>query len=103
MRYSEAVGSYHSRPGRATTHPARLRCTPPPHLLGWTELDPATFAPSPVIPHVAMLSDDIDAYGIGQLVQRLRLVDEGQVQDCLMELGDRHAPAEDMLRAMERK
>jgi serine/threonine protein kinase len=45
----------------------------------------------------------LDASGIGQLVIRLGLVSEEQVQECLEELGDKKAPGEDMIRLLERK
>jgi serine/threonine protein kinase len=44
-----------------------------------------------------------DASGIGQLVIRLGLVSEEQVQECLDELGNKKAPGEDMIRLLERK
>ncbi|MBA2225274.1 serine/threonine-protein kinase [Thermogemmata fonticola] len=44
-----------------------------------------------------------DASGIGQLVIRLGLATEEQVQECLEELGNKKAPGEDMIRLLERK
>lgn len=49
------------------------------------------------------MSANLDASGIGQLALRLGLATAETVQDCLMELGDRTAPATDMIRLMERK
>ena len=49
------------------------------------------------------MSVNLDASGIGQLVLRLGLPADAQVQDCLIELDDKKAPAEAMVRLMERK
>ena len=49
------------------------------------------------------MSVNLDAAGIGQLAVRLGLVSEEQYRDCLFELDDRKAPAEAMLRLLERK
>jgi serine/threonine protein kinase len=49
------------------------------------------------------MSVNLDASGIGQLAIRLGLVTEEQVRECLIELDDKKAPAQDMLRLMERK
>ena len=49
------------------------------------------------------MSVNQDASGIGQLALRLGLVADDQVRECLLELDDRNAPAQDMLRLMERK
>ncbi|MFM8272714.1 MAG: protein kinase domain-containing protein [Gemmata sp.] len=49
------------------------------------------------------MSANLDAAGIAQLAQRFGLVEEQVVRDCLEELGDRYAPATDMIRLMERK
>lgn len=44
-----------------------------------------------------------DAAGIAQLAQRLGLVTEDQLLDAWAELGSRNAPADSLLRALERK
>jgi serine/threonine protein kinase len=49
------------------------------------------------------MSVNLDASGIGQLAIKLGLVDEDQVRECLLELEDPRGPAEDMIRALERK
>ncbi len=49
------------------------------------------------------MSVNLDASGIGQLALRLGLVAADVVSDCLDELGDKTAPATDMVRLMERK
>ncbi len=49
------------------------------------------------------MSVNLDASGIGQLALRLGLVAPDQVRDCIDELGDKAAPAADLLRLMERK
>jgi serine/threonine protein kinase len=49
------------------------------------------------------MSVNLDASGIGQLAIKLGLVNEDQVRECLIELDDPKLPAEDMIRAMERK
>src|SRR3954464_5915869 len=49
------------------------------------------------------MSVNQDASGIGQLALRLGLVSDDQVRGCLIELDDRSAPAQDMLKLMERK
>lgn len=49
------------------------------------------------------MSVNLDASGIGQLALRLGLVSDDQVRECLIELDDRAAPAQDMLKLMERK
>ena len=49
------------------------------------------------------MSVNLDASGIGQLALRLGLVAPDQVRDALDELGDRAAPAADMVRLLERK
>jgi tRNA A-37 threonylcarbamoyl transferase component Bud32/CheY-like chemotaxis protein len=49
------------------------------------------------------MSANLDASGIGQLALRLGLASDDQVRECLIELDDRSAPAEDMIRLMERK
>jgi serine/threonine protein kinase len=46
---------------------------------------------------------NLDAFGIGQFASRLGLVTDDQVRECLIELESRSAPAEDMVRLMERK
>ena len=49
------------------------------------------------------MSVNLDAAGIGQLAVRLGLSSDLQVNDCLYELEDKKAPAEKMVRLMERK
>ncbi|MDB5308554.1 MAG: serine/threonine protein kinase [Gemmataceae bacterium] len=49
------------------------------------------------------MSVNLDASGIGQLALRLALVSEEQVRECVLELDDKKAPAEDMIRLLERK
>ncbi|QJW95025.1 serine/threonine protein kinase [Frigoriglobus tundricola] len=49
------------------------------------------------------MSVNLDASGIGQLALRLGLVAPDQVRDALDELGDRAAPAADLIRLLERK
>ena len=49
------------------------------------------------------MSVNLDASGIAQLALRLGLVGTDQVRDCLDELGDKAAPAADLIRLMERK
>lgn len=49
------------------------------------------------------MSVNLDASGIGQLALKLGLVSESQVQESLYELDDKKAPAESMVRLMERK
>ncbi len=44
------------------------------------------------------MSVNLDASGIGQLVLKLGLASDAQVQDCLIELDDRKAPADAMVR-----
>jgi eukaryotic-like serine/threonine-protein kinase len=46
---------------------------------------------------------NLDASGIGQLVLKLGLASDTQVHDCLYEIEDKKAPAEAMVRLMERK
>ncbi|AMV29949.1 Serine/threonine-protein kinase PknL [Gemmata sp. SH-PL17] len=46
---------------------------------------------------------NLDASGIGQLALRLGLVGPDQIRDGLDELGDKKAPATDMVRLLERK
>src|SRR5947208_8458898 len=46
---------------------------------------------------------NLDASGIGQLAIKLGLVSEDQVRECIIELDDKRAPAEDMLQLMQRK
>lgn len=46
---------------------------------------------------------NLDAAGIGKLAVKLGLATDNQVRDCLIELDDKKAPAEDMVRMMERK
>ena len=49
------------------------------------------------------MSVNLDASGIGQLVLKLGLASDAQVQDCLIEIEDKKAPAEAMVKLMERK
>lgn len=49
------------------------------------------------------MSVNLDASGIGQLALKLGIASDAQVQDCLIELDDRKAAAESMVRLMERK
>ncbi len=49
------------------------------------------------------MSVNLDASGIGQLALRLSLVSDDQVRECLIELDDKKAPPEDMVRLLERK
>jgi len=49
------------------------------------------------------MSVNFDAAGIGQLALRLGLVTEDQVRECLIELDDKTLPAQDMVRALQRK
>jgi eukaryotic-like serine/threonine-protein kinase len=49
------------------------------------------------------MSVNLDASGIGQLAIKLGLVGEDQVRECLLELDDPKGPAEEMIRALERK
>jgi serine/threonine protein kinase len=49
------------------------------------------------------MSVNLDASGIGQLAVKLGLVSDAHVQDCLLELEDKKAPAESMVRLLERK
>ena len=49
------------------------------------------------------MSHSLDASGIGQLAIRLGLLSEEQVRDLIIELDDKHAPAEDLVRRAERK
>lgn len=49
------------------------------------------------------MSVNLDASGIGQLAVKMGLVPDETVRECLYELDDKKAPAEDMLRLMERK
>ncbi|AWM35957.1 Serine/threonine-protein kinase PknL [Gemmata obscuriglobus] len=49
------------------------------------------------------MSVNLDASGIGQLAVRLGLITLDQVRDALDELGDKSAPAADMVRLLERK
>ena len=49
------------------------------------------------------MSVNLDASGIGQLAIKLSLVSEAQIRECLDELEDEKGPAEDMIRALERK
>jgi serine/threonine protein kinase len=46
---------------------------------------------------------NLDASGIGQLALRLGLVTDEQARECLVELDDKKAPAENMVRLLERK
>src|SRR5438046_691965 len=46
---------------------------------------------------------NLDASGIGQLAIKLGLVSEDQVRECIVELDDKKAPADDMVRMLERK
>ena len=49
------------------------------------------------------MSVNLDATGIGQLAVRLGLVSEERSRECIYDLDNKKAPAEDMLRLMERK
>lgn len=49
------------------------------------------------------MSVTLDASGIGELALRLGLVSESHIRECLLELDDKKAPAENMIRLMERK
>jgi serine/threonine protein kinase len=49
------------------------------------------------------MSVNLDASGIGQLALRLGLITDEQVRECLVELDDKKAPAQDMVRLLERK
>jgi serine/threonine protein kinase len=49
------------------------------------------------------MSVNLDASGIGQLALRLGLITDEQLRECLFELDDKKAPAQDMVRLMERK
>lgn len=49
------------------------------------------------------MSVNLDASGIGQLALRLGLITDDQVRECLIELDDKTAPAQDLIRLMERK
>lgn len=49
------------------------------------------------------MSFNFDASGIGQLALRLGLITEEQLREALTELDDKKAPAQDMLRLLERK
>jgi serine/threonine protein kinase len=49
------------------------------------------------------MSLPLEASGIGQLAVKLNLATEAQVRELLAELDDSNAPADDMLRLMERK
>jgi len=49
------------------------------------------------------MSVNLDASGLGQLAIKLGLVGEDQVRECLIELDDKKAPPEQMVRLMERK
>lgn len=49
------------------------------------------------------MSISLDASGIGQLAVRLGLLSEDQVRELIIELDDKHAPAEDLVRRAERK
>jgi serine/threonine protein kinase len=49
------------------------------------------------------MSFTFDASGIGQFALKLGLVSEEQVRECIIELGDKTAPATEFLRLMERK
>jgi serine/threonine protein kinase len=49
------------------------------------------------------MSLPLDASGIGQLAIKLNLASEAQVRELLYELDDPNAPADDLLRLMERK
>jgi eukaryotic-like serine/threonine-protein kinase len=49
------------------------------------------------------MSVNLDASGIGQLALKLGLASESQVSECLYELEDKKAPAEKMVRLMERR
>src|SRR5262245_31540966 len=49
------------------------------------------------------MSVNLDSSGIGQLAIKLGLVSEDQIRECLDELDDDKGPAEDMIRALERK
>src|SRR5437870_1222696 len=46
---------------------------------------------------------NLDASGIGQLAIKLELVSEDHVRECIIELDDKKAPAQDMVRMLERK
>ena len=46
---------------------------------------------------------NLDAAGIGKLAVKLGLATDTQVRDCLIEVDDKKAPAEDMVRMLERK
>jgi eukaryotic-like serine/threonine-protein kinase len=49
------------------------------------------------------MSVNLDASGIGQLALRLVLISEDQLRECIIELDDKKAPAEDMVRLLQRK
>src|SRR5262245_38458778 len=49
------------------------------------------------------MTEPVDADGIAQLVVRLGLTDEHTARELLIELGDRKAPASDMVQLMQRK
>ncbi len=49
------------------------------------------------------MSFNFDAASIGEFAIRLGLVTEAQVRECIIELDDKTAPAQDMLRLLERK
>ena len=66
-------------------------------MLRWSDRRPLP-EPAP-----RLMSVNLDASGIGQLAVKLGLTSEGHVLDCLIELDDRKAPAEQMIRLLERK
>src|SRR4051812_50216992 len=49
------------------------------------------------------MSTTFDAAGLGELSVRLGLVSEAQVRECLAELDDKKAPAEELVRLLERR
>src|SRR4051812_46180746 len=49
------------------------------------------------------MSTTFDAAGIGELSVRLGLVSDAQYRECLSELDDKKAPAEDLVRLLERR
>src|SRR5690349_5293529 len=49
------------------------------------------------------MSEPVDAGGMAELILQLGLVDEYSVRECLFEIEDRKAPADGLVRMMERK
>ena len=49
------------------------------------------------------MSANLDAAGIGQLAQRLGLIETQALHDALDEVGNKNAPATDLIRVLERK